>query len=240
MATDLVHSAVQLIVTAIAAGRFAPGQALPREAELADMFAVSRLTMREAVRILSDRGVLDVRRGRGTYVAPQEKWSDPATLIAVLASQTDQRTLGIQLIEVRRMIEVGAAGLAAANRTAADIENLQRWLTVYTQASQKSDIDTALAADIAFHDGILAASHNPLIPVMMSPLASAVARSRRSTTEIPAVRKRAAHHHQLIFAAIAAGDATGAKQAMRAHMSQTRDDILLVTEADTADSAKPA
>ena len=233
MATDLVHNAVQLIVTAIADGRFAQGCARPREAELAEMFAVSRLTMREAVRILSDRGVLDVRRGRGTYVAPQEKWSDPATLIAVLASQTDQRTLGIQLIEVRRMIEVGATGLAATHRTSTDIEHLQHWLAAYSEASQQSDIDAALTADIAFHDAILTASHNPLIPVMMSSLASAVARSRRSTTELPDVRKRAAHHHRLIFEAIAAGDASAAKQAMRAHMTQTRNDILLVTKTNS-------
>lgn len=234
MATDLVHNAVQLVLDAVADGRFTTGDALPRESELAEMFDVSRLTMREAVRILADRGVLDVRRGRGTYVAPQEKWSDPSTLIDVLSLQTDQRTLGIQLIEVRRMIEVGSAGLAATHRTQADLDQLQRWLDAYTQASGKADIDAALEADIAFHDAILAASHNPLIPVMMSSLASAVARSRRATTALPEVRDRAAHHHRRIFEAIKAGDATEAKQAMRAHMTQTKNDILLVTKPDSS------
>ncbi|MDD7464733.1 MAG: FCD domain-containing protein [Actinomycetaceae bacterium] len=107
-------------------------------------------------------------------------------------------------------------------------------IDAYAQASEKSDIDAALEADIAFHDVILAATNNPLIPVMMSSLASAVARSRRATTALAEVRERAAHHHRLVFEAIKAGDATGAKQAMRAHMTQTKNDILLVTKPDSS------
>ncbi|WP_353082341.1 FadR/GntR family transcriptional regulator [Tessaracoccus lapidicaptus] len=219
----LVDEAIQGILERVVDGGFPAGSALPPEADLAALLEVSRPTMREAVRSLSDRGVLRVVHGRGTFVAPQTEWRDLPTLIGVLARTTPSRDLGLQLIQVRRMLEVGAAGLAAEHRTDDDVARMRDLLDRYDAAG--SDVDEVAALDIAFHEAILAASGNPFLAAIMQPLAEALAASRRTTAAREDVRSRAQEHHRRIADRIAAGDAPGAKDAMRAHMTQTHDDI---------------
>ena len=221
----LVDEAIQGILDRVVDGDFKAGEALPPESDLAALLDVSRPTMREAVRSLSDRGVLHVVHGRGTFVAPQAQWRDLPTLISVLARTTPERDLGLQLIEVRRMLEVGAAGLAAGNRTEDDALRMRTVLERYDEAAGRGDVEEVAAMDIAFHELILEASGNPFLAAIMQPLAEAVETSRRSTAAIPEVRERAQGHHWAILGRIAARDSTGAKNAMRAHMTQTGEDI---------------
>ena len=221
----LVDEAIQGILDRVVDGGFPAGSALPPEADLAALLEVSRPTMREAVRSLSDRGVLRVVHGRGTFVAPREEWRDLPTLIGVLARTTPSRDLGLQLIQVRRMLEVGAAGLAAEHRSDDDLARMQSLLDRYDAAGERKDVDEVAALDIAFHEAILAASGNPFLAAIMQPLAEALSASRRTTAALVEVRSRAQEHHRRIAERIAAGDAAGAKDAMRAHMTQTHDDI---------------
>lgn len=219
----LVDEAIQGILDRVVDGEFPAGSALPPETDLAALLEVSRPTMREAVRSLSDRGVLRVVHGRGTFVAPREEWRDLPTLIGVLARTTPSRDLGLQLIQVRRMLEVGAAGLAAEHRSDDDVARMRELLDRYDAAGD--DVDEVAALDIAFHEAILAASGNPFLAAIMQPLAEALAASRRTTAAREDVRSRAQEHHRRIFHAISAGDPAAAKDAMRAHMTQTHDDI---------------
>lgn len=221
----LVDEAIQSILDRIVDGTYAEGDALPPEAELARLLDVSRPTMREAVRSLSDRGVLRVVHGRGTFVAARAEWRDLPTLIEVMARTTPPRELGIQLTQIRRMIEVGACGLAAANRDDDDVARMRRLLDSYDVAAAEADVEEVVRLDIAFHDAILAASGNPFLATIMQPLGQALFASRRTTSALADVRTRAQAHHRRILEAIAAGDPARAKEAMRAHMSQTRDDI---------------
>ena len=221
----LVDEAIQGILDRVVDGEFPAASALPPEADLAALLEVSRPTMREAVRSLSDRGVLRVVHGRGTFVAPQEEWRDLPTLIGVLARTTPSRDLGLQLIQVRRMLEVGAAGLAAEHRSDDDVARMQALLDRYDSAASQEDVDEVAALDIAFHEAILAASGNPFLAAIMQPLAEALSASRRTTAAREDVRSRAQEHHRRIFQAISDGDPAAAKDAMRAHMTQTHDDI---------------
>lgn len=221
----LVDEAIQGILDRVVDGEFPAASALPPEADLAALLEVSRPTMREAVRSLSDRGVLRVVHGRGTFVAPQEEWRDLPTLIGVLARTTPSRDLGLQLIQVRRMLEVGAAGLAAEHRSDDDVARMQALLDSYDSAASQEDVDEVAALDIAFHEAILAASGNPFLAAIMQPLAEALSTSRRTTAAREDVRSRAQEHHRRIFHAISAGDPAAAKDAMRGHMTQTHDDI---------------
>lgn len=228
MSRSLSAQVVQQIMDRIADGTFEDGQALPPEAEFASTLGVSRLTMREAVRVLKDRGVLRVVHGRGTYVAPTEDWTDLASIIHVLGTQTSPRELGLQLIEVRRMIEVGACGLAAHNRTSNDLEALQAHLQDFDDAEKRGDIEGVLMADLAFHSAIVRASANPFLQTIMTALEAPLMRSRRETTAIGEVRERARMHHHAIYAALESGSADAAKAAMRAHMTQTKQDLKLL------------
>ncbi|MHA6523319.1 FadR/GntR family transcriptional regulator [Tessaracoccus sp. G1721] len=221
----LVDEAIQGILDRVVDGEFPAGSALPPEADLAALLEVSRPTMREAVRSLSDRGVLRVVHGRGTFVAPREEWRDLPTLIGVLARTTPSRDLGLQLIQVRRMLEVGAAGLAAEHRSGDDVARMRDLLDRYDAAGERDDVDEVAQLDIAFHEAILAASGNPFLAAIMQPLAEALSASRRTTAALVEVRSRAQEHHRRIAERIAAGDTAGAKDAMRAHMTQTHDDI---------------
>lgn len=225
MSVDRVTAAVDDILSRIHSGEFTIGQALPPETDLANLLEVSRPTMREAVRALSTRGVLRVVHGRGTFVNPIRSWTDLPTMIDALVRVESPREIGLQLIELRRMIEVGACGLAARNRTEDDLVALEAHLASFARAEQTGDIDGIARADLAFHTAILSASENPFLPAIMFPLVDALSASRRHTSSDPEIRERAAGHHRAILAAIAAGDETAAKNAMRAHMTQTRDDI---------------
>lgn len=229
--TGRVDEAIQGIVERIVDGSFVVNEALPAEAELAQLLDVSRPTMREAVRSLSDGGVLKVRHGRGTYLAPRDQWRHLPTLIAVVARTTSPLELGIQLTQVRRMIEVGAAGLAAENRTEDDLQRMAKLLDEFDQAHAIQDDERLVAHDIAYHEAILHASGNPFLASIMQPLSEALFRSRRVTTSSSDVRSRAQEHHRNIFDKIQAGDAAGAKEAMRAHMTQTHDDIVRLGNA---------
>ena len=134
MSTDRVTAAVDDILSRIHSGEFGTGHSLPPEAELAALLDVSRHTMREAVRSLSTRGVLTVVHGRGTFVNPVRSWTDLPTMISALERTESPRQIGLQLIELRRMIEVGACGLAARNRTDEDLSALRGHLETFSSA----------------------------------------------------------------------------------------------------------
>lgn len=223
--TGLVDEAINAILDGVIDGTFGVGEALPPEAELAALLEVSRPTMREAVRSLSDRGVLRVVHGRGTFVASRDEWRDLPTVIRALARETPNRELGIQLTQVRRMIEVGACGLAAEHRTEADVERMRELLDAYDIAAADGDVDDIVRLDIEFHSAILRASGNPFLATIMSPLEEALRASRATTASQRDVRARAQRHHRRIVEAIAAGDVAASKEAMRDHMTQTHDDI---------------
>lgn len=229
MGRDLVAQAVEEILDRIADGRFGVTAALPGEVELAADLNVSRLTMREAVKILKARGVLNVVQGRGTFVAPQSEWTDLATLISMTLRTGSEREVGQKLVELRRMIEVGSAGLAARNRCDADIAELASQIEIMDEAGAADDVEKVVAADLAFHRAIMVASGNPFISAVMAPMEYTLRQSRFLTAARPDVRERAQVHHKEILRAIRDRDEEGAKDAMRSHMTQTRLDLLAVT-----------
>lgn len=229
MRKDLVDATVDAVVDRILRGTYREGDALPGEVDLSQELAVSRLTVREAVKVLKERGVLDVVQGRGTFVADRSRWTDLPTLIVVSLAESSPREVGLRLVELRRMIEVGAAGLAARNRSDEDVEALASLIEEMDAAGDAGDIAANVEADLAFHRRVLLASRNPFIPVVMAPLERALHESRLVTASHPEVRERAQGHHRAILDAIRTRDEEAAKDAMRAHMTQTRLDLIANT-----------
>ena len=124
------------------------------------------------------------------------------------------------------MIETGAASLAADRRAPADIDLLEEHLAGMEAAAAAADVDAFVRADIAFHDVILRASGNVLVPAMYEPLNRLLARGRRETSALPVIQQHALVMHRKILAAIAAGNAEDARLAMDQHMDQTREDLV--------------
>lgn len=224
MARDLVSQGVETMLRAIAEGQFQPG-VLPPEGELVDFLGCSRATVREVIRTLSDRGIVVVQHGRGTYLQPQDQWIDMRSLVEVALQSRTPKDVSRNLIEIRRMIEVGSCGHAAARATEENLQAMEVQLALYDDAAARNDAAACASADVAFHQEIFKATGNPFLLAIVQPLESAMRRSRELTSSVPEVRKRAQRHHREIFAALRAGDEEGAKNAMRSHMAQTRGDI---------------
>lgn len=228
MRRALADDLADRILDDVLSGRYAVGSALPSESELAGEAEMSRLTVREAVKALRSKGVLRVEQGRGTYVAPTEEWSvlDPTLLIARSAAQADALLLPLKFIEARRLVEVGVAELAATRRSQKDVDELERSLGEMRTASRAKDVGTFVRADIAFHQVILDAADNAFVAAIFDPLAQILRLTRYQTSAHAPVRRHAIAHHGNILEAIAASDATAAREAMHAHIVQTENDMV--------------
>lgn len=150
---SLADTLAQRLQRRIAAGKFRTGERLPTESELMRMFGVGRSTVREAVRMLSDRGFLNVRQGAGTFVAA------PAASDA-LVEQRLRRADIRELDEVRKILEAAIVERAAARRTPQDMERIESLLAQRGTAAEEGDLERCIAADIVFHAAIAEATHN--------------------------------------------------------------------------------
>jgi DNA-binding FadR family transcriptional regulator len=130
-------------------GRFPPGEALPREDDLAGLFAVSRTSLREAVKVLAAKGLLEARPRTGVRVRPQDDWNLlDADVLSWHPDLTGDRDLMRSLIEARRVIEPPAAGMAAMRATAADLARIEA-ACLGIEAAYPADADAGIAAAAA-------------------------------------------------------------------------------------------
>lgn len=205
-------------------GTYDTGDSLPSENELAMQLKVSRLTVREGVRSLAARGLLEVSHGRRPVVAGPN-----ATQLQDFFSSSvrrDARGL-LELLEVRLAIEVHAAELAARHATQPQLDNLEAALQAMTDAR---DDDIFTAADMRFHHGITEASGNRMISLLVEGMAEPLKVGRlkslhgylQGTPDLGDLLEE----HRLILEKIAARDAAGAGRAMRQHLATTRRDLL--------------
>src|SRR5687767_14922752 len=156
---NLTQSLVQKLGSSIVRGDLPAGKPLPIEAELGRKFGASRTVMREAVKILSTKGLIGQRPRVGTFVHPEDKWDLlDAEVLTWILDRHFSHALVREFLEVRIGIEPAAAALAAVNATDADKELLRQKLEKMKGAV--SGHFDPVAADIAFHATILEISHN--------------------------------------------------------------------------------
>jgi DNA-binding FadR family transcriptional regulator len=215
------HVAAELLAK-VADGRYPPGSRLPPEAALAEEAEVSRLTLREAVRILRDKGVLSVEHGRGTFVNSPARWTalDPALLTSRAALEGDAGQSARQITETRRIVEVGAAELAAQRRGEPHLVHLRDCIEQMRQAHERGDLVEFSAADVDFHDGLMRAACNPFLTALLQPIKALVREVRLQTSWEPEMRAAAIAAHQVILEAVTAGDATAAARSMTEHLAE--------------------
>lgn len=190
-----------------------PGDPFPSERALAEQFAVSRTVVREAVRSLAARGLLDVRHGSGTTIA-----APSADLVA--RSVTSFLLAGEDVAEVheaRRMLEVETARLAALRRDERELGELR---TLVERMAALEGRGALAEADVAFHAALARATRNRLFPLLHASLADALLALRRTSFGLAGAREHALAHHRAILAAVAAGDPDGAAAAMRGHLDE--------------------
>jgi GntR family transcriptional regulator, transcriptional repressor for pyruvate dehydrogenase complex len=230
----LADQLVEHLIAAILGGDHPPDSQLPPEGKLAELFDVSRLTVREAVKALRNKGIVRVEQGRGTFVNRPSLWSplDPDLLMARAATAEGREEVATKLTEARRLVEVGVAMLAAQRRTDADLAALDHALDRMRKASDRGDVDGFTGADLDFHNAIMAAAGNPFITALFAPLVDLLFEVRRAASGARAGRETAIAAHARILDALRAGSPDAARDAMSTHMAETADRINEVIGQD--------
>lgn len=204
------------ILESILNDQVAPGDVLPSERELAEQFGVSRTVIREAVRTLHARGLLDVRMGSGVRVATVE----PKVVNDALELFLWSSTVGYDKVhEVRQMLETRAARFAAVRATAADVDKLRESLRMMEKVID--DVERAAREDLEFHRQIARSTGNELILILHDSLGSALIAIRiQVMRERPEIGKAVLRAHKTILDAISARDPDAAEAAMEKHLAQ--------------------
>jgi GntR family transcriptional repressor for pyruvate dehydrogenase complex len=192
------------------------GERLPPERELAERFGVSRTVVREAVRTVASKGLLDVRAGSGTLVRKPSSETVAAS-VALLLSMNGQTTPA-KVGEVRRTLEVEIAGLAAQRRTDDDLLRLESILL--SAAGTSGDPDTFIETDIAFHAALAQATQNELFSVLLTSIANVMTEVRALGLRVPGTPERALRYHRDVFRWVERGDRDRAREAMDRHMDE--------------------
>jgi DNA-binding FadR family transcriptional regulator len=205
---------VQSLGRAIALGEHPQGEPLKAEAALCESFDASRTVLREAVKMLTAKGMLDARPRRGTIVLPESQWnlSDPDILNWLLDRKGSLPIIS-EFVDMRLAIEPAAAGLAASNLT--DENRIMLNKAIERMHAAERGEDDHLAADIAFHVGILEASGNRFFWNMRHTIDVALRFSIRITNRFKGVDRASVEDHQRILDFILAGDPQGAETQMR-------------------------
>lgn len=212
------------LLNAIIDGTYPPDEPLPPESELAAQHEVSRLTAREAVKSLRTQNIVRIERGRGTYVNDPDNWTALDPVIRANANHT-HGVISESLLEARVLLEAGAAELAATKRSEQDLDELRAQLAEMRVATEQSDVDSFVRADIAFHDTIMRASGNVFVSMMFEPFGRLLFDGRHETSSVAEIRTNAVAQHDNIVHALDSADPERSRQAMSAHMRQTHDDL---------------
>lgn len=217
----LPDQVVEAILAIIVNGEWQPGDRLPSERDLSDQFGVSRTVIREAVRSLAAKGVLDVKTGSGATVIHVDAMtaSESLRLFIHTSGLAGAGAVGYdQINDVREMIETRAARIAATVATEAE----QRRLRHLHEAARSAgdDIESASQADLEFHRAIADSAHNPLYGIMLDSIRDVLLGIGRLTIAAPSHQARSAEEHAAILDRIEAGDAVGAEAAMTAHLDR--------------------
>ena len=208
------------LVERIVTGQYPPGTAMPPELALAESFSVSRTVVREAVKVLQEKGLVQVRRGSGTVVTPQVMWNmlDELVLTASIAQDNGLDVLD-DLVVTRRLLESDMANVAARQ---ADDEVLDQLKQIVDTMDTLVDDPIAYAAqDLAFHDTIMRTSGNRIARAVVRALESQVINTARYVGEIRRDLCVASNRgHRNIYESIAAHDPDGAAEAMFKHITE--------------------
>ena len=236
MAAPLTEAAIERVRSLIISGRLVPGERLPAEAELSVELGVSRSSLREAVRGLVTAGVLDVRRGDGTYVTSLT----PDLLLTGIGAAVELMQEGsiLNLMESRRVIEPSVTALAA---TRASVEQRREILQHLDRMAAATAHEDLIRHDTDFHAAVARSSQNPVLASVLTGISSGTVRTRvwRGIVDAEA-HHRTVEEHRAIFAAISARDARLAEAAALVHVASVESWLQSMVAAGSEQVAEPS
>jgi GntR family transcriptional repressor for pyruvate dehydrogenase complex len=223
--------AASLVVThirrLIECGDLNAGDKLPPERELARLTGVSRASVRDGIRSLATVGVVEARRGAGTFVSEGPPLFDvnPLSIFSALHGIPQS-----ELFETRRVIEIDLAGLAAVRAGGEELAAISE--EVMEMFASRDDVHRFLVHDIRFHRAVAAAARNPLLAAIMEMVADLFYDQRKSTVDRWRGAPEAAEQHRLIYQAIRAGDVDSARHEMDEHLRWAQDTLALEVRSE--------
>lgn len=194
----------------IASGDWAVGERIPIESELTELLGVGRNTLREAVKCLTSTGVLEIRRGAGTFVRAR---TDLGGLLTRQVAVSEM----LHVYEVRRALELEAVRLACARRTDDDIRRLRAALDLRNETGRSGNGGAFADADLAFHVAVVAAAHNPVLDELFAGIAEPL-RATYDFTEGVHEPELGATHHRNVVDGIERGDESLAMEGTCGHL----------------------
>lgn len=217
----------------IADGRLKPGDKLPPERELAEVFGVSRTSVRDAIRVLETQGLLEPRHGEGTVV----RQIPIDTIVSSLADAlTASKDLTADLFDMRKMLEPPLARAAAFRATSEDVEALEEILE--RQARRVRAREVTVEEDHAFHYRIATAAKNQVVLRIIDVLMDLLRESRERSLQVGGRAEKSLRGHRRILDAIRRRDPDGAADAMRAHIEEI--EAILFPEIEKMQASPPS
>ena len=217
----LYEQIVQQIEASIVKGDLKPGDQLPAERELAQRFGVSRTAVREAVKALREKGLVEAYSGRGTFITDGTTQAVRQSLdLMVKIGQPEGST---HLAEVRAILEPEIAALAAVRIQDAELATMREAVAAMDRAGAK-DPELYIEADLDFHLALAEGAANPLILSLLDSIVALLREQRLRIFRVPGGPERGQIHHKRILDAVERRDSEKARETMRAHLSQVRDD----------------
>jgi len=217
----LYEQIVQQIEASILKGAMKPGDQLPAERDLAEQFGVSRTAVREAVKALREKGLVEAHHGRGTFITDGTSQAVRQSLdLMIKIGQTDGST---HLAEVREILEPEIAALAATRIEEQHLAMMREAIDVM-DGTRKDDAEAFIDGDLDFHLALAEAAANPLILSLLDSIVGLLREQRLKTFYVKGGPERGQQHHRRILEAVEGHDAERARVAMRAHLRQVRED----------------
>jgi GntR family transcriptional repressor for pyruvate dehydrogenase complex len=214
--SDVAHVLIDYMVS----GRMSPGQRLPSERHLSELFGVGRSTIREGVKSLGVLGLVEFRHGGGTYVRATE--SELLPRVVEWGLLLGEQRLA-ELVEARTFLEVEIAGLAAERRSADQLVELDE---VMLALSHATEVDQYVDADLAFHFAVGRASANGVLGGMLTNISALLRVWIHRNVEAGLNLDRSRSEHERILEAVRAGDPEAARAAARDHMQGAAQRLL--------------
>jgi GntR family transcriptional repressor for pyruvate dehydrogenase complex len=230
----LYEQIVQQVEESIRKGAMKPGDQLPPERELAQQFGVSRTAVREAVKALREKGHVEAYPGRGTFITDGTSHAIRQSLDRMI--RIGQPEGSGFLAEVREILEPEIAALAATRADPQDLAAMREPIAVMDQA--RKDSDAFIEADLDFHLALAEAAANPLILSLIDSIVGLLREQRMRIFLVEGGPERGQYHHKRILEAIEHHDPVGAREAMKAHLRQVREDSRNAPAANDSDLSR--
>jgi GntR family transcriptional regulator, transcriptional repressor for pyruvate dehydrogenase complex len=204
-------------------GELRSGDRLPTERELAEQFQVSRTAVREAMKILAQKGLVDMRPGRGTIIIDGSHEAMQDSIGLVMKLRLGEVGGSDNLVEVREILETEIAALAAARATEKEIAAMRQAVQVMDENLNQAD--GYIAADNQFHEALAQATQNTLILILVNSIVNLLSEQRKQVFQVEGGPQRGQVHHRRILDSVIRRDPEAARSAMRSHLRQVRDDV---------------